>query len=192
MTYWIIASDGQAYGPADLSTLARWVSERRVLGTTPVARSKDGPWQDAALVPELASAFGAPPEDDADPVAVAGTRATPPTGPIPAAPMPPDWPPQMISIPQLVSGILNLLAAVAWLATCFGVVIAVPLAILGIAELVAYSHARTTPPAEYVQKTRTKAILDICTALVGNVGSLICGIIMLTQMDEAKRRIGSD
>jgi hypothetical protein len=36
MNYWIIAANGQTYGPADLATLRRWVAESRVVGTTPV------------------------------------------------------------------------------------------------------------------------------------------------------------
>lgn len=185
MTYWIIGSDGKSYGPTDLATLSRWVSERRVLGTTPVARAQDGPWQDAALVPELATAFGQPAETDAQPAAARTAPPTSPQGVVPA-----DWPPQMIAIPQLVSGIFNLLAAIAWLATCFGVVIAVPLAILAINELIDYSRASTTPPLQYLERSRTKAIIDICTALVGNLGSMVCGIIILTQIPEARRRAG--
>jgi hypothetical protein len=94
----------------------------------------------------------------------------------------------MVAIPQLVSGIFNLLAAVGWLFTCFGVILTVPLAILGIKELVAYSNARTTPPLQYLERSKTYAIFDIVAVLTGNFASLICGIIILTQLDAARQR----
>lgn len=179
MAYWIIGRDGNTYGPTDLATLRRWVTEHRIVATTPVAESEAGPWRDASLVAELASAFG----DSASP-------SVPPTSPLPSAPpttlpqslMPADWPPTGVSVPQLVSGIFNLIAAAGWLFTCFGVVLSVPLAILGIAELRAYAKASTMRPRDYVESTRTKAILDICTVLAGNVASAICGVVMLTQL----------
>lgn len=179
MAYWIIGRDGSTYGPTDLATLRRWVTEHRIVATTPVAESEGGPWRDASLVAELASAFGEGPADPPPPPAP--MPGSPPTSPVPSS-MPADWPPTGVSVPQLVSGIFNLIAAAGWLFTCFGVVLSVPLAILGIAELRAYAKAGTTRPREYVESTRTKAILDICTVLAGNVASAICGIVMLTQL----------
>lgn len=190
MNYWIIAANGQTYGPADLATLRRWVAESRVVGTTPVGESETGPFRDAALVPELATAFGAPPVDapDAQPARSPGTA--PPTSPQAPAALPADWPPQALTVSQLVSGIFNLVAAAGWLFTCVGVILSIPLAILGIYELIAYSKARTTEPNQYLESTKTKAILDICSLLAGNLGSAVCGIVMLTQIPEARARLG--
>ena len=70
-----------------------------------------------------------------------------PTSPT-AAPIPTDWPPAVVGVTQLVSGILHLLTGIGWLFTCFGVVIAVPLVVLGISELVLYSRRTATAPAE--------------------------------------------
>lgn len=187
MTYWIIGTDGQSYGPAELETVRRWVGERRVIGTTPVARSADGPWQDAALVPELARAFGEEPGAE-DPQAGPAPGAAPPTQPQASA-TPVGWPPQAVSIPQLVSGILNLVCAVSWLTTCFGIVIALPVGFLGIKELIAYSRATTLPPGKYLERTKTMAVLDICTVLALNVPSMVCGIVMLTQIPAARDRL---
>lgn len=189
MNYWIIAANGQTYGPADLATLRRWVAESRVVGTTPVGESETGPFRDAALVPELATAFGAPPVD-ADAGRPSWSQASaPPTSPQAPAGIPADWPPQAIGVSQLVSGIFNLIAAAGWLLTCFGVILSVPLAFLGVYELIAYSRARTTDPQRYLDSTQTKAVLDICTILTGNLGSAVCGIVMLTQLPAARDRL---
>jgi hypothetical protein len=36
------------------------------------------------------------------------------------------------------------------------------------------------------------AILDICTVLTGNLGSAVCGIVILTQLGEAERQLTAD
>lgn len=198
MLYWIIAGNGQAYGPADLALMHRWVAERRIVSTTQVATSEHGPWRDAALVTELARAFGNP--DYASEASAASTSfhathapGTPPTAPTTpqsaSMPMSGEWPPSPVAISQLVSGIFHLVTATGWLLTCFGVILSVPLIILGIYELIAYSRARTTPPQQYLESTKTKAILDICSVLAGNIGSMVCGIVILTQLPAARDRI---
>ena len=179
MDYWIRATDGQTYGPASLTTMNRWITEGRVIASTPVSHSPDGPWREATMVPELAVGFGIEPIDP---------TGAPPTGPVPPAVPTGGWPPDMVAIPQLIAGIFNLLAAVGWLFTCFGVILTIPLAILGIKELVAYSNARTTPPLQYLDRSKTYAIFDIVAVLTLNVGSLVCGIIILTQLDAARQR----
>ncbi|MEY4810069.1 MAG: hypothetical protein RI986_407 [Planctomycetota bacterium] len=197
MLYWIIAGNGQAYGPADLALMHRWVAERRIVSTTQVATSEHGPWRDAALVSELARAFGNPDYESTAPATpghhasdAPGTPPTaPPTGPSAYGPMNGEWPPTAITISQLVSGIFHLIAAAGWLLTCFGVILSIPLTILGIYELIAYSRARTTPPQQYLASTKTKAILDICSVLAGNFASMVCGIVMLTQLPAAQDRL---
>ena len=191
MTYWIIGGNGQTFGPVDLATIHRWVAERRVISTTPVGQSATGPWRDAALFPEFASAFGSEPMPDAPAVGDA-FRTAPPTGPSStASTVPANWPPDMIAIPQLISGIFNIVAAVSWAFTCFGIILSIPLTILGVYELIAYSRARTTDPAVYLESTKTKALLDICTILTGNFASLVCGILMLTQIPAARERLAA-
>ena len=191
MTYWIIGGNGQTFGPVDLATIQRWVAERRVISTTPVGQSATGPWRDAALFPEFASAFGAEPMPDAPPVGDA-FRTAPPTGPSStASTVPANWPPDMIAIPQLISGIFNIVAAVGWAFTCFGIVLSIPLTILGVYELIAYSRARTADPAQYLDSAKTYAVLDICTILTGNLASMVCGILMLTQIPAARERLAA-
>jgi len=191
MTYWIIGGNGQTFGPVDLATIHRWVVERRVISTTPVGQSATGPWRDAALFPEFASAFGAEPMPDAAP-AEAAHRAAPPTGPTPSfAAVPANWPPDMIAIPQLISGIFNIVAAVGWAFTCFGIILSIPLMILGVYELIAYSRARTADPAKYLEMSKTYAVLDICTILTLNFASPVCGIVILTQIPAARERLAA-
>lgn len=198
MLYWIIAGNGQAYGPADLALMHRWVAERRIVSTTQVATSEHGPWRDAALVTELARAFGNPDYEAAAAAASTSDHAThapgtPPTAPTTAPgasmPMSGEWPPAPIAISQLVSGIFHLITATGWLLTCFGVILSIPLTILGVYELIAYSRARATPPQQYLESSKTKAILDICSVLTGNLGSMVCGIVILTQLPAARDRI---
>ena len=187
-TYWIIGSDGRTYGPADLATAQRWVAEGRIVASTQVARSPDGPWNDATLAPELAQAFGAEPAAESAPAATPAAPTAPPTQPVQPV-TPAGWPPNAIGISQFVSGIFNLIAGVGWLFTCFGVVLTVPLVILGVTELLASSRARTANPLRYLESARTMAILDICTVLAGNLGSVVCGIVILTQLGEAGRQL---
>ena len=176
----------------------RWVAERRIVSTTQVATSEHGPWRDAALVTELARAFGNPDYEAAAAATSTSDHAThapgtPPTAPTTAPgaymPMSGEWPPAPIAISQLVSGIFHLITATGWLLTCLGVILSIPLTILGIYELIAYSRARTTPPQQYLESTKTKAILDICSVLTGNLGSMVCGIVILTQLPAARNRI---
>ena len=191
MTYWIIGGNGQTFGPVDLATIHRWVAERRVISTTPVGQSETGPWRDAALFPEFASAFGAEPMPEA-PTAAAAPRTAPPISPSSAVPaVPANWPPDMIAIPQLVSGIFNIVAAVGWAFTCFGIILSIPLTILGVYELIAYSRARTADPVKYLDSAKTYAVLDICTILTGNLASMVCGILMLTQIPAARERLAA-
>lgn len=190
-TYWIIGSDGRTYGPTDLTTARRWVAEGRIVASTQVGRSPDGPWGDATLVPEFAQAFGEEPPEDPAQAHTPAVPAAPPTQPV-QPPVPAGWPPDPIGVSQLVSGIFNLIVGAGWLFTCFGVVLTVPLVILGVKELLAYSRARTTKPIDYLESTRTMAILDICTVLTGNLGSAVCGIVILTQLGDAERRLTAD
>lgn len=189
MERWIIGSDGRTYGPADHATVRRWILERRLVATTPVATSPAGPWRDAVLDPDIAAEFArnaaGSVEDPVEPKSTVAAASAPPVTPVPVAP---GWPPDAVAVPQLVAGIFNLVAAAGWLATCIGVVISVPLAILGIKELIAYAKSRKTAPLEYLDSARSMAILDICTVLVGNLPSAVCGVVLLTQVGAARDR----
>ena len=101
-----------------------------------------------------------------------------------------EWPPSTVTIPQLVSGIMQVLGGIAYISTCLGAILGIPLVLLGAWELVTYSKARSMQPAMYAERTKVLAIIDICTSIGGNVPSAVCGIVTLTQLPEARRRAG--
>lgn len=209
MNYWIIASDGNCYGPADDATIRRWISEGRVIAQTPVGHSKDGPWTEARLVPSLAALFpptapSASAEASAGGASAGGAAAggaavgggwTPPTNAVAPDPnlfrarWPMGSPPAGITIPILVSGILNLLFTLGWLSTCFLAFIGIPLLLLAIFEFVTYSQASTMEPERLLGRAKVLGILGICTIVLGNIGSMVCGIVILTQLAEARAQL---
>ncbi len=201
MNYWIIASDGNCYGPADDATMRRWISEGRVIAPTPVGPTKDGPWNEARSVPTLAALFpptvpGAgeahdpPPGSGGYASATAAAAAIPPTGPtVISTNLPAEWPPSTIAIAMLISGIFNLIAGLSWTLTCLGVLLGGPLIVLGIFELITYSGGRAMEPNRYLGRAKVMAILGVCTILTWNLGSFICGIIILTQLTSAREKL---
>lgn len=85
-----------------------------------------------------------------------------------------------VRIPILISAILNIVVGLGWMLTLIGIVFAIPLWILSIFEFMAYSKLDgRTGYAPHRSRVSTLAILEILTILVGNVGSMICGIISL-------------
>lgn len=58
MRYYVIAPDGQRYGPADISVLNQWVSEGRLAPDTEVEREGDGERMTLSRVDGVV--FGAP------------------------------------------------------------------------------------------------------------------------------------
>lgn len=51
--YWVIAADGQRYGPADLPTLRQWCQEGRVTPETQVVDPIDNVAKPARSIPEI-------------------------------------------------------------------------------------------------------------------------------------------
>jgi len=94
-----------------------------------------------------------------------------------------------VRIPMLISGIFNMLAALGWIATCFLSFLAIPLIILGVYEFITFNRlGGSREEQDALQgRSRTLAILAICTIALGNLGSCVCGIIGLVfnnQFDE--------
>lgn len=118
------------------------------------------------------------------------------TAPPPAAPQPAAhaaWPPTMIGVPMLVSGICNVLTGLgicgSTLLSLIGApcaVLGVPCLALGIVELVTYANARTYDRRAYLDRAKVLAILAICAIVFGNIPSLVCGIVILTQLPDAR------
>lgn len=66
MGYFVIAQDGNRYGPADIATLQQWVREGRIAPNTTLEDEFTGAQIRASLLPELSYLFpsqGTPPAD---------------------------------------------------------------------------------------------------------------------------------
>jgi len=118
----------------------------------------------------------------------------PPTAPIaPPPPGTPAWPPRMIAVPMLVSGICNVLTGGGicgssvlsfFAAPC--AIFGIPCLILGIFELITYANGASFDRRAYLDRAKLLGILAICSVLFGNVPSLVCGIVVLTQLPAAR------
>ncbi len=202
MTYWILSADGRTYGPADEATLRRWIAEGRLTPETPVGASPDGPWSEARMIPAVSDLFVTAAPTGAHATA---TAATPPVGPTAAASqVPPGWPPNELAVPLLVSGIFHLVYGVSafgsscalgittmGLGCCCGV-LGIPAIVLGLFEVMHYSQRTTMDPQRWLDRTKIFAIIDICCVLWGNIVAIVCGIVVLTQLDGARMRLGGN
>jgi hypothetical protein len=86
--------------------------------------------------------------------------------------------PTGITVPLLISAISNIVVGLIWLSTCFGVVFAIPMALLCIFEFMLYSRIGREPVANIARSASTLAIFEIIVGLV-NTPTLICGIILM-------------
>lgn len=68
MGYYVIAHDGNRYGPADIETLQQWVREGRIAPNTTLEDEFTGTQIRASLLPELSHLFAAVPPPPADAV----------------------------------------------------------------------------------------------------------------------------
>ena len=204
MTYWILSTDGRTYGPADEATLRRWIGEGRLTPETPVGTSPDGPWSEARMVPAVSDLFvTAAPGGGAQGAHAAATA--PPVGPTGVASQtPPGWPPSELAVPLLVSGIFHLVYGASLVGSscigglftfgwgcCLGICGA-PAIVLGVLEISHYSQRESMEPHRWLDRAKIFAIVDICCILWGNVVAIVCGIIVLTQLDGARMRLGGN
>lgn len=75
MAYYVIAHDGNRYGPADIATLQQWVREGRIVPNTVLEDEFTGTQVRASLLPELSHLFpqsAPPPPYQAPPTPVVG------------------------------------------------------------------------------------------------------------------------
>lgn len=81
MGYYVIAHDGNRYGPADIATLQQWVREGRIAPNTLLEDEFTGTQIQASLLPELSYLFAAmPPPDTAGRAAPTASFAGSPSG----------------------------------------------------------------------------------------------------------------
>ena len=86
--------------------------------------------------------------------------------------------PAGITAPVLISAIGNIVVGLAWAATCFGIVLTIPMVILCVFEFSLYAQAGRLPPPTLARKAKTLGIFEVIVGLF-NLISLVCGIIVL-------------
>lgn len=104
---------------------------------------------------------------------------------------------EAIRIGLLVSAVFNflfaagyLVASLAFILSIVGIVflpcvgaLAIALITLGVAELKTRDALAAAPdPAALAHRLQTLAILEVCTILLSNLASVVCGIIILTKL----------
>lgn len=94
-----------------------------------------------------------------------------------------------VKVPMLIAGIFNCIVALSWFSTCFLFFLGIPLLVLGIFEIILFTKLGGTRAEQDAVRGRAKtyAILDVCTILLFNLPSMVCGIIQLashSQFDE--------
>lgn len=91
-----------------------------------------------------------------------------------------------VRIPMLISGIFHCLTAISWFSTCFLFFMGIPLLVLGVFELITFGKLNTTREQQNALqgKCKTYAILDICSIVLFNLPSMVCGIIALTNQNQ--------
>lgn len=107
-----------------------------------------------------------------------------PTGARPGGTMQPDATPVRVAL--IVSAIFNILTAVSWAFTCFGLVLSVPLVILAVFEFMLFGKLGTPPYGPHRDRAKVLGILEICTILTGNLPSMVCGIIVLVFLEKLR------
>ncbi|MBL9140506.1 MAG: hypothetical protein JNK53_01450 [Phycisphaerae bacterium] len=193
--YWMIGADGKVYGPSDEATMLQWIAERRVTATTQVALSQDGPWTDASDHAQFAGQFSAV---GAGPAPMNSAPPLEPTSVHPA--LSSEWPPSNLQVVLLIGGILNIITgagSVLWTGAVgiasFGIgwcccpIALIPL-VIGILEVVDYTSARRMQPARYLDRTQIWGIINIVMVLFGNVPAMVCGILQLVWLGDARRK----
>lgn len=86
--------------------------------------------------------------------------------------------PSGITIPLLISAVSNILFGFAWLYTCVGVVIAIPMFILSAKEFQLYGRIGTRPIQENAASIDNLANWQIALGIFLNIPTLICGIVL--------------
>jgi hypothetical protein len=72
----------------------------------------------------------------------------------------------------------NIVVGLIWAATCFGIVLTIPMVILCIFEFALWSQADSLSPRQVGGRAKTLGIFEIIVGLA-NTPTLICGIIVL-------------
>jgi len=90
---------------------------------------------------------------------------------------------------MLIAGIFNCIVALSWFSTCFLFFLGIPLLVLGIFEIITFTKLGGSRAEQDANrgKAKTFAILDICSILLFNLPSMVCGIIQLANQKQFDR-----
>jgi hypothetical protein len=109
------------------------------------------------------------------------TSAAPSNNPVYAYDRPPSN--SGLTVPILIAGIFHLLWGVPLMhVPCVGWIVGIPMIILGIFELRLFVNSSRLPPAQLIKSARTLAIFEILCIIGFNLPSLVCGIIVLSNL----------
>lgn len=92
-----------------------------------------------------------------------------------------------VRVPLLVSGIFNILLALAWISSCFLAFLAIPPIVLAIYEFIMYSKLGTEDPRSLAGRVRVIGILEICSILLGGLVQMICGILVVANVGKLEQ-----
>ena len=84
-----------------------------------------------------------------------------------------------IAAPLLVSAIFNIVVGLLWAWTCIGIILTIPMIVLCIFEFIVWSSCDQTDRRVLAGRVQTLAICEIVIGIF-NIGSLICGVILLS------------
>jgi hypothetical protein len=183
--------EGQTYGPVPRSELVNWVSQGRVSPNCMVCREGDSSWRWARdEFPAIVRAPQTCPHCGGTINAASGlcerchaaAPAMPAYGSMPTGRTVLEG----VTVPLLVSAISNVVFAVIWAFSCWGIVFAVPLIILCIFEFILYSNAAQMDRPQLASRAQVVAIFELIVGLL-NMVALICGIIVLVNCSKLKQ-----
>ncbi len=132
----------------------------------------------------------------------AGPDAPPIRPSEPASAVRVDWPPMSLQVPLLIAGIFNVLHGVGG---ALGVALLTPATFgfgmcccpfalvpifVGVMQIMDFSSAGRTETQRYLDRAQVWGITNIIMVLFAGVVPLICGILQLAFLGEARRRYG--
>jgi len=187
--YYFIGGDNKEYGPYSLEKMRTFFSQNR-LDTESMVKKDGGGFQPAANLPEITSSSSqtVPVPSPQEPPAITATQYSP--GPVyaPAQVQKPGKV-QAISIMVLVSGIF---ATIGGLSILVGTMCLYVPAIYGIVHgilaIVKGSQLLGSDPWPAYLTVKTTAIMAIVNIINCDVWGLVCGIVILTFLEDPEMR----
>ncbi|MDA7924916.1 DUF4339 domain-containing protein, partial [Mariniblastus sp.] len=166
----VLDGNGQQYGPFDFNDVQNYASQGRLSLDTSVrhqTRTKDK-WVSVTRVPEITELMQTAASLQ---IQLAGASAASHKA------VNPDFP-RTATVPILVSAICNILVALIWIGTCFGIPLGFACIALCVCEFVVFSKRESYNREQFRSVTLWLAIFEIIVGLI-NIVSFVCGIVVL-------------